>query len=76
VAADIETLLAEAPWLALLARSLTRNAAEVDGLSVVDLGSGETMLVITQRPADALAKLTILRGAERRTVAVAVRDAH
>ena len=30
--ADIETLLAEAPWLARLARSLTGDAAEADDL--------------------------------------------
>jgi hypothetical protein len=47
----------------------------VDGRSVVELGSGETMLVITQRPIDTTAKLTILRGGERRTVAVSVRAA-
>ena len=29
---DIESLLAEAPWLARLARSLTRSAAEADDI--------------------------------------------
>lgn len=51
------------------------EVSAVDGLSVVDLGSAETMLVITQRPTDTRAKLTILRGAERRTIDLTVRTA-
>jgi hypothetical protein len=34
------------------------------------------MLLITQRPAGAVAQLMVVRGAERRTVAVTVRDAN
>jgi RNA polymerase sigma factor (sigma-70 family) len=47
----------------------------VDGLSVVDLAAGTAMLVITQRPPGTTAQLTILRGGERRTISVTVRDA-
>jgi hypothetical protein len=47
----------------------------VDGVSVVDLAAGTAMLVITQRPAGTTAQLTILRGGERRTISVTVRDA-
>jgi hypothetical protein len=45
----------------------------VDGLSVVELFSGDTMRVITQRPTGTAAQLTIVRNGQRRTVAVAVR---
>ena len=48
---------------------------EVDGVSVVELGSRDTMRVITQRPAGTTARLTILRGGQRRTIAVTVRSA-
>jgi RNA polymerase sigma-70 factor (ECF subfamily) len=44
----------------------------VDGLSVVDLFSDSTMLVITQRPAGSVAQLTVQRGGEQRNVPVTV----
>lgn len=45
----------------------------VDGVSVAELGNGSIMQLITQRPAGAKAVLTIVRGAEQRSVAVTVR---
>jgi hypothetical protein len=48
----------------------------VDGVSVLELGAPQTMLVITQRPAGTQAKLTIVRGGEQRTIAVTVRAAN
>lgn len=48
---------------------------EVDGLSVVDLGP-TAMLLITQRPADTTATLTVVRGGQQRKVVVTVRGAN
>jgi RNA polymerase sigma-70 factor (ECF subfamily) len=48
----------------------------VDGASVVELDPREVMLLITQRPAGGVAQLAIVRGGERRTVAVNVRSSN
>jgi hypothetical protein len=45
----------------------------VDGKSVVDLVSKETMRLITERPAGTTVTLAIVRGDQQRTVAVTVR---
>jgi RNA polymerase sigma factor (sigma-70 family) len=47
----------------------------VDGVSVDELANGSIMQLITQRPAGTKAVLTIVRGTERRTIAVTVRSA-
>jgi RNA polymerase sigma-70 factor (ECF subfamily) len=77
---------AEFEWLGRHVTEIVKNGAAdraglaigdeviaVDGLSVVDLISRETMLLITQRPAGTTAQLTILRGGEQRTISVTVR---
>jgi hypothetical protein len=54
--------------------ALGDSIIEVDGMSVAELCGRDTMRLITERPAGTTARLTIVRGSERRTVTVTVRS--